>query len=205
MSFVEAARFFAVAKSHDWIPLDLILEKWSFRKNDFWETIATKCTQLPISFQSWLLEKNIGAQELQILLSSEGLSLEPVYLAIIENRLSRQNGIQVLENAIELLLLGKSLREILPRESESFEFWLSRLKNLRFPKTSSSDEKSQGQLADLPWPGHSQARWVRQGDRSGIELKLFVANPAELKKSVLSLQKIQELLDQAPGTLWPEH
>ena len=205
MSFVETARFYQVARPHDWVPLDLLLEKWGFRKNETWELTASQCLKLPVGFQNWLMEKNVGAQELQVLLAADGVRLEPLLHAILQAKFSRQQGVQALENGVELLLLGKTEEEILPYESENYELWLGRLKNLRYPRTFSQDEKSRGNLSQLPWPGQSQARWVRQGDRAGIELKIFVANPTELKKSVHSLQKIQELLDQTPGTLWPEH
>jgi hypothetical protein len=44
----------------------------------------------------------------------------------------------------------------------------------------------------------SQAKWARHGNRGGIELKLFVSQPADLKNYLQSLSKVQDLLEKDP-------
>jgi hypothetical protein len=52
--------------------------------------------------------------------------------------------------------------------------------------------------SQLPWPGSSQVRWAKHGGTTGIEVKLFVTRPEDLKKYASSFEKIQELLESPP-------
>lgn len=205
MSFMEAAFFWRGAKKIPWLPLADLFEKWNMRLNEAWMKSAELALNLPIGFQKWLADKKVGAGELLILSSDQHKHLEPILHAILTMNCSRTQGIQALELFIELSLMQHLPETLVPHANEIASGWIERLKELRYPQTTRHDRESAMKLQGLPWPGQSQARWVRQGDRSGLELKLFVSNPSELKKSLNSLQKIQELLDDEPQVLWPKH
>ncbi|MFN7729147.1 MAG: hypothetical protein ACK5P7_08330 [Bdellovibrio sp.] len=209
MSFMEAARFWQKAHEISWLPLTDILSRWNVRLNEAWIHSAQIALALPVGFQAWMIEKKFGAQDMMILGTAQApknnVKLEPLLHAILATKASRTQGAQILETGVELALMGMTMNVLIAQEGESADTWADRLKLLRYPQTSKKDSESEARLQNLPWPGHSQARWVRQGDKAGLELKIFVSNPSDLKKSVTSLQKLQDLLEENPGALWPKH
>ena len=209
MSFMEAARFWEKAQAIDWLPVTEILGRWNIRLNDSWIHSAQIALALPVGFQTWMIEKKLGAQEMMILGTAldpkNNLKLEPLLHAILLTKASRSQGAHILETGVELALMGLAMDTLVAFENETADAWTERLKLLRYPQTAKKDSESEARLQNLPWPGQSQARWVRQGDKAGLELKIFVSNPSDLKKSVTSLQKLQDLLEENPGALWPKH
>lgn len=204
LSFLEAATFRKKALALPWVPITGLLEHWGFRWTDQTTEIADRALALPAEFRRWLIAKRVSPAELTVLLSNSQFDLTPFLQGLLAAGATRQQGTQALELGIELQLLGHQMSAIVLATNESTENWLLRLKTLRYPETTRKDQESRDKMRELPWPGQSQVRWVRQGDRSGLELKLFVANPSDLRKSLLSLQKIQLLLEKNPENLWPE-
>jgi hypothetical protein len=165
LSFLEVASLTEKAAAHSWVPLRLLQEKWGFHWNDGVAAVARRALALPRGFRHWLIEKRVGPQDLQILLESDGLRLEPLLYSILSARMGRNQGLQALKTGIRQLRAGTE------------------------------------EGAASPWQAQSQLRWVRRGDRAGLELKIFVSNPSDLKKSV---QKIQDLLDENSDVQWME-
>lgn len=205
MSFLEAARFWRQARLVPWLPVDEILARWNVLLDEHWIRGAQLALNLPKGFQQWMVEKKISAQEMQMLGSAGDLRLETLLHSILAAGATRSQGVQALELGIELALMGQPMQELALQPDETGEMWIDRLRELRYPNSIKKEAEGTARLQNLPWPGQSQARWVRQGDKAGLELRLFVADPSDLKKSVTSLQKLQDLLEENPGTLWPKH
>ncbi|MCE3009711.1 MAG: hypothetical protein LW875_03765 [Proteobacteria bacterium] len=164
----------------------------------FWKIL--KATQeLPAGFLKWCAEKKMAPMECSPLLVAQDLNLSPLLLFIVHFGFSKSQGSQALEMGIELLLLGKSFADLKLDSIQSrdqIESWMSFLRDLRYPQTQTRDREVQAYFKSLPWPGSSQTRWVRQGDKSGLEIKLFVAQPSDLKRYLQSLNKVQEQLEK---------
>lgn len=196
LSFAELVRFGQKAKSITWMPVVKIQTKYGFQPNAFFNECAEALLQQSIGFQKWCESKKVGPQDLAPLLSAGGLDIRPLKLKIVSLNLSKSEGIQALELGIDLMLMGHSWDEIKGSEPDSGKTWLHHLTQIRYPQTFQRDQERQKRWQGLPWPGTSQARWVRQGDRAGVELKIFVSQPSDLKKHLVSLQRVQDLIDQ---------
>lgn len=205
LSFAELALLWEKSEAFDWFPFSAIAAKFHFQATEHFFHIAKALLQTPMGFQNWCADKKVGPQDLSTLLAAGTLDLKPLFLKILNLGLSKSQGVQALETAIELLLMGLSPTDLQLEISDAnsqAEAWLELLKQKRFPEAFARDLAAHDQMKNLPWPGSSQARWARYGDKSGIEIKIFVSNPSDLKKHMQSLSRVQDLMDQAtpPGT-----
>ncbi|MGZ5280011.1 MAG: hypothetical protein ACXWC9_08720 [Pseudobdellovibrionaceae bacterium] len=207
LSFVEMAQLTIAAGAYPWFPISAIAQKFSWQANDSFFKTAEKVLKTPQGFLDWAAEKKISPQDFAPLLSSDSLELKFLFHDIVSLHLSRSLGVKALELGIELMLIGQApealtsemLVPIHPRDLSVGEAWVQELKILRYPETFKRDLAAEAQMTSLPWPGTTQARWTRQGDRAGIELKLFVSQPSDLKKYLQSLNKVQDLLEKDPS------
>lgn len=202
LTFPEMARLIEKASVLEWFPLSLVISSFGWQASEHFFKVAEALRQTPMEFQNWCSEKKLNPQDLSPLLSAKGLDLDGAMQDLILLRLSKSSGAQALELIIELMLMGQtaqSLRadSLSTNTAKTAETWLENLKQLRYPNTFASDQSEQEKMKNLPWPGTSQAKWIRQGDKAGIELKLFVSQPSDLKKYLQSLSHIQDLLSQS--------
>ncbi len=217
LSFSELAALQKLSAPFVWLPIDLIVQKFGFQYNDSFIKVCQVLQSAPENFQKWCAEKKVGPQDLMPLLSytDNTNSLNVLFIEIINLQLSKALGVKALELGIELLMMGTETEKLSSqnlfnanqntqqntqqnKDKNPGELWLESLTWLRYPETKARDEERRLQMNQLPWPGHSQARWVRQGDKAGIELKLFVTQPSDLKKYLNSLQTVQDLLEEIP-------
>lgn len=161
------------------------------------QQIFAALVQCPSSFQDWVAEKAIGPQELGIFMSVSAQQLTPALQKIVNENLSRQNGIQALELFGELLLLNHEIENLTSGQGDA---WLKNLRQQRFPLTQKKDLAAEKSLSHLPWPTSVQSKWVRRGDKGGVEIKFFVATPLELSRTLQNLRKLEETLPE--GGSW---
>jgi hypothetical protein len=199
----ELARLHRASHSHPWFPIQEVMAKFHIRWSDNTEKLCDIICQLPIGFQNYCSEKKWGFGDFQPLVAANGLILSPFLMRMMDLNLSRSQSVAALELVVDLLLLSKQPRELLPEEFMMGDAWLERLRHLRYPESSLKDEWASRQVQELPWPGTAQARWTRQGDRTGIELKLFVSQPTDLKKYLQSLSVVQDALEKDGP--WKKH
>lgn len=184
LSFGEIAHLIKKTKKQKWFPIEEVIRKFNMIPSEQFMRVAALFVKLPVGFQQWCMQRKVSAQELLPLLHGNHVGLKPVLLKILNSQLTRTQGATALELCIDLLLLGRSLEELHLTENhlgEAGHLWSAHLKNLRFPQAPKRD-----------WPGTSQARWNLAGKKMGLELKLFVADPA----SDLVDSKTQDLLEK---------
>lgn len=178
----------------------IIFQQYGFALDRKLEQLNERLPSLPPSFWSWCLRHYLSPRDLFPLLSLASpqdlsLSLDK----ISEVQASRSLGTQLLELVVECFLIGTSDSDLVsllnnaPSSMQPADHWLVNLKALRFPQTLKRDVEKQKSLLSLPWTKDLQTRWLRQGDRSGVEVKFFAATPKELQKHVEQLQKIVAL------------
>ncbi len=207
LTFAELARLLEKSRPHSWFPRAQVVAKFGWQPSDHFEAIAEAFLKTPVGFQSWCAEKKVGPLDLAPLVSAQGLNLKLLFKDILDLRMSKSIGVKVLELGVELLMMGQSPEDVhssrlltmIPAQIPAPDTFLEALKQLRYPETYKRDQQTAEKWTSLPWPGTSQAQWTRQGDRGGIELKLFVSQPSDLKKYLQSLSRVQELIEQEAG------
>ncbi|PIS11947.1 MAG: hypothetical protein COT73_01175 [Bdellovibrio sp. CG10_big_fil_rev_8_21_14_0_10_47_8] len=199
LSFVEMARLVDKATAHVWFPISLVVQKFGWQPTEIFFSTATALLKTPTGFQNWCAEKKMHPQDLSPLLSAGDLDLKWFYRDLLTLKLSKSQGTRALELAVELSLMGNDVKTLEAQDNESSAEWLERLTLLRYPETSQRDADQESWMTTLPWPGTSQARWTRQGDRAGVEVKLFVSQPSDLKKYLQGLSRVQDLLEKDRG------
>ena len=207
LSFVEVARLQSRAKAFAWFPISLIVQKFGWQPDDIFSAIAEQVLKTPEGFQRWAADKKLSPQDLQPLVSGGSLDLKYLFHEIVSLQMPKALGAKALELAIDLMLMGRTANDIgsevlvphLPSDLSLSEAWVLRLTELRHPELFKQDQEAQAQMASLPWPGTTEARWIRQGERSGIELKLFVSKPSDLKKYLQGLSHVQDLMEKTPS------
>jgi hypothetical protein len=209
LSFVEMARLMEKARSVPWLPMELIAQKFGWATSENFLKVAARVLKTPAGFQEWAAEKKFSPLDLTPLLTSEKLELKYLFHDLVSLNISRTLGVEALELGIELMNSGHSPADLSiehlvanpPADFTLAEAWVQALRGLRYPESLRREQETEAQMKELPWPGTTQARWTRQGDRAGIELKLFVSNPTDLKKYLQSLSVVQDLLEkESPGT-----
>lgn len=206
LSFAELSRlvFQCDSAKIQWLPKKILFQAYGLNWNDHTMKISQNLSQLPIHFQNWCGLKKVGAQELCPLLAAQSIPVNVLCHQIVHRQLSRALGIRALELGIELLLMEQNIDELLSANCNADE-WVEQLALRRFPEQSRRDSEAQQLIKKYPWPGSSQIRWTRQGDRAGIEMKLFVSQPSDLKKFSENLNRLQDLLEKDPDNPWTHH
>ena len=212
LSFAELARLWKLSESHVWFPMAEVALHYRVGLNPHFFEVAEVLLQTPPAFQIWCSRRKLHQGDLLPLLAThhfddhsnakEGLRLALSFIARME--MTRNQGAQALEWLMDLLLDNPTWVELQP-DSESAEAWHEKLRRLRFPETEKKDKQSSRQAMRLPWPGSSQVKWTRQGDQSGIEVKLFVSDPTDLQKCVQSFQNVLKELEKKDSNPWTVH
>lgn len=171
---------------------------------------------LPSDFQRWCKEKLISSQDLAPLLSVSENEFPVPFLSILAAaQVSRQNGLKILEWAVELFLMGEKIQRLLPEEivnadlllsdspltlQENFstlpingEKWKEQLYLLRFKKTVAQDLIAKEALSEFHLPKFVKAQWQRRGDLTGVEIKIFATRPEQMLER---LEKVKEAFVQ---------
>ena len=145
-----------------------------------------------MDFKTWKEHKKVKDQDLvfaQIL--KENLHQE-LFSSVSEQMASLKpsfsEGLSFLETACELILMGHT--ESLFENSSEFSNWQESLKRLRFPQTTLRDEEQKKKFESLPWPVGAKVKFERRGDRSGVELKVFISNPSDVTKVLAALERV---------------
>jgi hypothetical protein len=149
-----------------------------------------------MNFKTWKEQKKVKDQDLIFTGAlKENLHLE-LFIKASEHMAGLQpsfsDGIAFLETATDLILMGHT--EDLFENSSSFESWITYVRELRYPQTTSRDQQLKQRFEKLPWPAGSKVKFERRGDKSGVELKLFISNPTDLTKILASLERVQQEL-----------
>jgi hypothetical protein len=205
LSFPELARL--ESRLRTWNP-DLTLpvfQAYGVRFEEKLNEPMNFLVSLPLSVQNWLSEKDVGARDIERLLplsnDSELASHEALQFCI-ENRFNKNQTLQSCEWIGELLALGFS-KEMIFRPEVSPDAFLMSLKTLRHPNSTDSDLRKKVQIQALSWPSKTDAKWVRQGDLAGLEIKLHAHTEQEAEKQIMTLVKLKGQIAElwkAPAT-----
>ena len=99
-----------------------------------------------------------------------------------------------LELAGELLLMGFKETDILNKNLwDDPQAMVQHIEQKRKGNTLSRDQEQQKKLKNTTWPHQVHGQWVRKGDQSGLEIKLWCKNQRELQKKLETLSNLDTL------------
>lgn len=146
------------------------------------------------SIQDWLTAKKIKSTDLSPIQSLKADLHWKLFVtaitSLIELKASYSESIKTIDLITDLILMGHS--ENLFEKATSYPIWADHLYQLRYPATVQRDEQLKQKYEALPWPYGSKTKFERRGDRSGIELKVFITSEADLIKVMSSLERVQQ-------------
>ncbi len=142
----------------------------------------------------WLMSKKIKSSDLNPVLSFKTdlhwKLFNKSILTLIDLKASYSESIKTIDLITDLILMGHS--ENLFENTSSFQNWADHLYQLRYPATVKRDQDLKQKFETLPWPYGSKTKFERRGDRSGVELKVFITSEADLIKVMSSLERVQQ-------------
>ena len=151
-----------------------------------------------MNFKTWKEQKKVKAQDLIFTQPLKENLHRELFDKVSEQMASLKpsftEGLAFLETASDLILMGH--KESLFEYSGDFQNWASHLQKLRYPQTAQRDDEMKKRFEALPWPAGAKIKFERRGDKSGVELKLFISNAPDVTKIVAALERVQEELKQ---------
>lgn len=151
------------------------LPSWALELLKKWE-------EAPSEFVNWCDLRQAKWGHLRPLALISWGQASPWLNTLARLNLSLQEGSKAIEYATEIELMGQSEHlQALQAETQGSR-WLQQLYAVRFPKAQAQMEKAEDRLKKIRWPQGVQGRWVRQGDRQALELRMTAASKEELER-----------------------
>ena len=201
LSFFELARLHhKIKKWHNSMDANeskcLLESLWSlygYKLRDSLVQTIDIAVNLPHEVQLFGQQKKWNPQDLSPLRAVSNLNiLNSFWKSLITSSLSKTDATRALELFVELTLMEFPDESINLKTNESANDWLKRLHETRYPISTTQDAQAEQLVKKVHWPLRSEARWLRKGDLSGIELKIFFTHPTELKKALIKLDQVNQ-------------
>ena len=156
------------------------------------------------AFYRWSAKKKLNSKDLSLLTEFKDSSAFESLIQWIEKREpGHSEGRQILDLGGELLLMGRSLKALLERETKAPEL-IEKLKKLRWPETMGRDEKKSKIIDSLNWPNSIKARWIRQNDRGALSIHFQSFSLRDMKQKIQKLNSAYKQLCGSSEKLWRE-
>ncbi len=191
LGFIELSRL-AAAIDELQVPFDWrdFSSRLGFRWSDDWPALFKILRETPVELVEWFKQREVAARDLAPILAlkdeSQLAHWFTLAIHILKFQPSKSDGIQVLEWLVDLLLAVKPVDFI--SSARTFAEMKDRLRAARFPMAAQQERSHSDLAAKLPWPPGAKTGWVRNGDRAGLEIRLFAKSPGELEKQITSLR-----------------
>ncbi len=173
------------------ISLEKLFILFNFKWNPELQKLIQNIILIPAEFLKWAALRDINFTEVKLI--NWGLANTKNFKALLEflPRLnpSRQIAMKTLEYFIDLSdpqLLEQILK--FSNAEKLSEFMYTK----RFPEISKRDDEHRKKTLMFPWPSHVKAQWIRQGDRSGIEIRFIGFDAQDLNKKISALNNVKE-------------
>lgn len=151
--------------------------------------LARVFNDLPKEFQSWSDEKQLNFSDLRPLLRKSS-KLTDVFFGCYPNiKASKQQGCEILELLIDLEDHQLPVQLLSENSAES---WLSILKKLRYPLTTTEDSSHSEQIRSWSWPSDTKGSWKRWGDKAGLSIQIQTYSPEDLSNKLSMLERISK-------------
>lgn len=209
LSFAEISRFLERLESIEPLYFELkadILAAYHLKDHPELDELIHIVLSLGFQHQNWLAEKQMTPRELyplRLLLRQKPTEAAEFIAKCCDlmrqKKATKAQAVKILELATDLFLMGQDpINEV----ARTAEIWLRFLEHKRYPQTRSFDVTQEEKVKRLPWPSHVQAKWIREGDHAGIEVKFNIHNSTELNKMIEGLESLSSQLNE---DLWKSH
>ena len=145
------------------------------------------------AFALWAAEKKVKDCDLQFTHLLKTPVQEETFKQISDRiaalKPSFSEGLSVLETITELILMGH--HEDLFHHLETFSYYKTHVRSLRYPLTTNSDDVLKTKFNNLPWPQASKIKFERRGDRAGVEFKFFISSKTDVTKLIAAFERVQ--------------
>lgn len=173
------------------VPFEGLFAAYQFRYDNKLEKTIRLYLLFPTDVRDWCHTHSLSPKDLYPLTASPWTNEVAALLEkLVSLRPTRSQGAQAMELLADCVLLEKPNSAVL-ENSSTITDWLTHLHNLRYPKTHTSDSVRQKTLLS-GWPKVFSTRWLRQGDRSGVEVKFFVGSKKELSEKIATLSRVHD-------------
>lgn len=181
----------SLSTSDTTIDKDALFAAYNFRYGAKLERSLQTLKTLPREFIKWARERSVSPADIYPLCTIDDIQRLAASLnKLSELQLSRSQGAQLIELLAECALLGSS-DDVLLQHSGTFATWIPHLQTIRYPQTTNRETERQQRIL-VGWPKAFATRWLRQGDRSGIEVKFFVSTKKELAEKISTLTRVHD-------------
>lgn len=171
------------------LDLDPLFTNYQFRYDKKMQKTMETYWSLPTSVKIWSRGHDLSPKDVYPLCAVPSVqTLFPVLEKMVSMRPTRSQGAQAIELLAECALLEKIN---LHPQTDSMSEWLTQLHSLRYPQAISRDQNRQKTMLS-GWTKMFSTRWLRQGDRSGVEVKFFIGSKKELSEKISTLTRIHD-------------
>lgn len=178
-----------VQKQKASVNLEQLFANYQFRYDKKMQKTMDLFWALPISVKNWARNHDLSPKDLYPLCALANINeISATLEKMISLRPTRSQGAQAIELIAECTLLGKI--DALPK-TENMSDWLTHLHALRYPQAIARDNDRQKTMLS-GWTKMFSTRWLRQGDRSGVEVKFFIGSKKELSEKISTLSRIHD-------------
>ncbi len=197
LSLMELARFYrCVEKAGLALEWPTFFFAYGMRFSDDFTALLQRIVTLPADVQRWCVQKDLSVRDLAAFKAlADWAPILPWWQKMVTFEPSRTEGVRAIEWMVELFLMKGDLAPILA-DVTNFSEMVKQMRAQRFPVMDAKDQLAERLVKELPWPKKLEARYVRNGDKAGFEVKLFVRNTPELQKQIEGLQAVESELER---------
>ncbi len=188
LSFVEVCFLYQAVGKHpdlfesvDW---KLFFKKQKFQLNSRNLELFEKLESMTREFLIWTQERQMSSGDLMPMNCLDDLDALKILTSHFQDmKLSRNEGKKILDLLVDLILMGKTTRELMPLSDN----WYQQLMAKRYPNTLNADKSPQTKKT---WPTYVQTKSFRQGDRVVHQLHLTYSNEDDLNSKLKHLSQM---------------
>lgn len=184
-----------------------IFDGWHIQVDDRLDEIAKKILSFPVGIQKYFAEKMFVLRELSFTLLSSEMKLTENWFHVLEHMVAIGFSKSEFTQACDLLCsFFQNQPSSRAAETELTKFvtpaeLLQSLRQIVYPRATQDDQTMDQKLQTQPWFQKKTMRWIRLGDRSGIELKTVIQSSTDAKRFEQSLNPILQTLKE-DTTFW---
>jgi hypothetical protein len=171
------------------VDLEQLFTNYQFRYDKKMRKTMDLFWELPISVKNWARNHDLSPKDLYPLCALSNINtIFTVLEKMISLRPTRSQGAQAIELLAECALLEKTNWD---PQTENMSDWITQLHTLRYPQAIARDNDRQKTMLS-GWTKMFSTRWLRLGDRSGVEVKFFIGSKKELSEKISTLSRIHD-------------
>ena len=190
LSFIEVSELFEAVESSELarsISWEEYFKKIEMHYNQRNKELFLKVNTLPEVFKNWCFERKLSASDLMPIASLNNFEIFNSLSALFDElNCSRNDGKKIIDILVDLILMGKTKKDLIPMECQ---VWLKHLSEIRYPETTKTDYQSSQKNV---WPEFVQVQNKRMGDKLTYNMQIQYTDQYDLNQKLNRLSQISE-------------